>query len=362
MTEERCAKGLESTVPPARANQTGPVHRAAGRQDLRTRIVWRGVRAVCGPSTTIPTSAAANIPLFSASLRFAWLKVLGAAGIRNFVTRSGLGFDFVCHVGDLSEHPFYHRRAYESELALCAAWLHDENEPVVFDIGANVGFVSTQLAQMLAARSPTIYAFEPVPTTFAKLVQSVHRLGLNDRVHPIAAAVLDDPRQVCLSYSLRNSLYAQITPHGLNPRVGDLLAYAPGVTLDGFCSLEDVRPALLKIDVEGSEVAVLRGAPRLLSRTDRPAILLEYNPVTLSECGANGRSLGELLSGYALHYVDDLEGQIMSFGSPVSRIDEITWICNLFAVPLAEDSSARWASALKHAVHRLEGCNGSKHL
>jgi hypothetical protein len=60
--------------------------------------------------------------------------------------------------------------------------------------------VATQLAQMLAARSPTIYAFEPVPTTFAKLVQSVHRLGLNDRVHPIAAAVLDNPRQVCLSY------------------------------------------------------------------------------------------------------------------------------------------------------------------
>ena len=100
--------------------------------------------------------------------------------------------------------------------------------------------VATQLAQMLAARSPTIYAFEPVPTTFAKLVQSVQRLGLNDRVHPIAAAVLDDPRQVCLSYSLKNSLYAQITPHGLNPRVGDHLAYAPGVTLDGFCSLKDV--------------------------------------------------------------------------------------------------------------------------
>jgi hypothetical protein len=152
-------------------------------------MVRRGVRAVCGPSTAIPTSAAANIPLFSASLRFAWLKVLGAAGIRNFVSTSGLGFDFVCHVGDLSEHPFYHRRAYESELALCAAWLHDENEPVLFDIGANVGFVSTQLAQMLAARSPTIYAFEPVPTTFAKLVQSVHRLGLNDRVHRWAQLV-----------------------------------------------------------------------------------------------------------------------------------------------------------------------------
>jgi hypothetical protein len=46
MTEERCAKGRESPEPPARANQTGPLHRAAGRQDLRTRIVRRGVGAV----------------------------------------------------------------------------------------------------------------------------------------------------------------------------------------------------------------------------------------------------------------------------------------------------------------------------
>jgi hypothetical protein len=57
-----------------------------------------------------------------------------------------------------------------------------------------------------------------VPTTFAKLVQSVHRLGLNDRVHPIAAAVLDDPRQVCLSYSLANSLCAPGRTKHLEPR------------------------------------------------------------------------------------------------------------------------------------------------
>ncbi|MDO9563871.1 MAG: FkbM family methyltransferase [Bradyrhizobium sp.] len=350
MTEESSARERESVY--LRDRQTGPLHRAAGRQDLRTRIITRGVRAVCGPSTTVPTTAAANIPLFSAGLRFVWLKLLGAVGIKNFVARSGLGYDFVCHVGDLSEHPFYHRRANENELALCAAWLQDESEPVVLDVGANVGFVSTQLAQMLAARSPTIYAFEPVPATFTKLEQSVRALGLNDRVQPVAAAVLDEPRQVCLSYSLKNSLYAQITPGGLNPRAGDHLAHAQGVTLDAFCAQKGIRPALLKIDVEGSEVAVLRGASRLLSGSDRPAILIEYNPLTLSECGATGGSLSELLAGYSLYYVDDLEGQALPFGSPVYRIEEITWICNLFAVP--EDSLGRWASALNRAVHRLE--------
>jgi hypothetical protein len=44
----------------------------------------------------------------------------------------------------------------------------------------------------------------------------------------------------------------------------------------------------------------------------------------------------------------------MSFGSPVSRIDETTWICNLFAVPLAEDSSARHVGR-RRAFHVLAG-------
>ena len=43
-----------------------------------------------------------------------------------------------------------------------------------------MGFFATQLAQMLARQSPEVYAFEPVPTTFVKLVQSVNQLGLND--------------------------------------------------------------------------------------------------------------------------------------------------------------------------------------
>jgi hypothetical protein len=114
---------------------------------------------------------------------------------------------------------------------------------------------------------------------------------------------------VHISYSERNSLLAQITQRGLNPRAGDKVAKADGISLDGFCSLGGAVPRLVKIDVEGSEAAVLRGARGLLSRPDRPAILFEYNPVTLTECGASVHSLLDLLPGYALHYVNDLAGQ-----------------------------------------------------
>jgi FkbM family methyltransferase len=291
----------------------------------------------------------------STTLRKAYLKALGAIGVERLKVKNALGHNYICHIGDfLSELPFYNPTASQSELVLCASWLRNENKPVVYDVGANVGYLATQLAQMLAANSPQIYAFEPVPTTFVKLVQSIRRLGLQERVFPIAAAVLDDLKLVQLSYSNRDSLFAQISTDGLNARVGDSLAYAPGITLDSFYSATGNCPALLKIDVECSEVKVLRGARRLLSGPHRPAILFEFNPLTLSECGATPLSFRDLLSDYTLYYVDDFEGQKMPLGSPVPDVENIKWVCNLFAVPNAEGHLGRWNYTLVQTVSWLK--------
>ena len=178
--EERQLKTHEGDG--AQLNRIGD--RPTWQQRLRTHIVSRGIQAMCG-SVDVGPNVATDIPLMRAAARLAWLKALRAAGVnKSFVTTSGLGHHFVCHTDDLANFPFYHRRAYQAELELCAAWLQEEDRPVVYDVGANGGFFSTQLAQMLAHRTPIIYAFEPVPTTFAKLVQSVQRLGLNDFNRP----------------------------------------------------------------------------------------------------------------------------------------------------------------------------------
>jgi len=322
-------------------------------QDLRTRVIEFGIRVIWGKQA-FPASMAADIPLLRAGLRMAWLRTLGAVGVTRFVTRSGLGYDFVCHVGDLAEYPYYHRCAFQHELAICAGWLQVEQNPVVYDVGANVGVFATQLAQMLADHPVEIHAFEPVPATFAKLVQSVELLGLHDRIHPIAAAVVDDHRAVDLSYSAANSLYAQVAMRG-EPRPGEELVRAPGLALDAFHAREGALPTLLKIDVEGCETAVLRGAKHLLARPDRPAVLFEYYPEIFSECGVSADSFNQLLSGYALHYVDGFEGQRLPLGRRVACVEESPGACNLFAVPLVDGWAARWQSALEDARRRLGG-------
>jgi FkbM family methyltransferase len=318
----------------------------------RTWLIARGIEIMCGSSASIDPAGVADIPLISAGLRLGWLRCLRLAGIRHIVSKSGLGYPFLCRIGDLSEHPFYYRQAYRKELELCAAWLRG-GEPVVYDVGANDGFFACQLAQILGREPAKIYAFEPVPSTFAGLVTSVQRLRLQNTVYPISAAVMDHQGPIRISYSEQNSLCAQVTPDGLNSRIGDRLAHAASLTLDGFHGFTGVRPGLLKIDVEGSEPCVLRGAQALLASPDRPALLFEFNPLTLAERGETPSVFADLLSGYQLHYVDDLERQKLPFGSPIKQLKDIHWICNVFAVPAGAEAEARFASALAQAQNRL---------
>jgi hypothetical protein len=76
------------------------------------------------------------------------------------------------------------------------------------------------------------------------------------------------------------------------------------VTLDTFCDAQRLpRVDLIKIDVEGSEVALLRGAERTIQRF-RPVLMIEVNPSTLQNFGYTARDLIEAIGrhGYRLHY------------------------------------------------------------
>lgn len=295
----------------------------------------------------------------STRIRVAYLHGLRMLGIRKFVATSGLGRRFVCHVGDsLGENPYYNRDAFRAELELSAAWSRQYPTPSIFDVGANVGFWSTQLAQMLADRRPAIFAFEPVPATFAKLVESVERLHLADRLHVIASAVADSSGIVRLSYAPFNSMLAHVGAEESDDRPEMRTAYAPSLTLDDFSSFVGITPDLLKIDVEGSELRTLRGARRLLHLPDRPGIMFEYNPQTLAVAGEDVSSFAALLSGYVLHYVDDFEGQRRPFGQRVDSIAEIRWVCNLFAVPSHESGLSKWRAAVDCAEQRLRSARG----
>ena len=155
---------------------------------------------------------------------------------------------------------------------------------VVFDVGANVGDYSLLLARHL--RSPAIYAFEPSPRTFAELARRVEAvpgvvavpLGLSDRDGKVEffTYAVDGVEDRCLSaIDLRRpTLVLSVEVSGSEQ--------VEVRTLDGFCEERGIEAIdFLKMDVEGHELSVLRGAQRMLNSGAIAMIQFEFGPANI---------------------------------------------------------------------------------
>jgi len=144
-----------------------------------------------------------------------------------------------------------------------------------FDVGANVRFF-TLLASALVGRSGRVVAFEPLPQNLAFL----RRHLLLNRVRNAAvydAAVSDAAGVVAFAEGDSRSA-------GRINRSGRLAVRA--VTLDDLWRRGEVpAPRAVKIDVEGAEGAVLRGAAGLLSAARPVVVLAGHGWAAQQECG-----------------------------------------------------------------------------
>jgi FkbM family methyltransferase len=146
---------------------------------------------------------------------------------------------------------------------------------VALDVGANVGAYSILLGQWAGARG-AVYAFEPVPDLARGLAAHIELNGLADIVHGVGAAVGDREGSADLIAGNTAGESRLATPADA---ADGAVAAVPLVTIDGFCERHDLAPDFIKIDVEGWELSVLRGARRTIRRR-RPglALFVEMHP------------------------------------------------------------------------------------
>jgi FkbM family methyltransferase len=174
----------------------------------------------------------------------------------------------------------------ESE-ALCALALPGS---VAVDVGANIGMYTIPLASAVGPRG-TVLAFEPFSVNVARLRENVDRNGLtNVEMHRLALGARSG--EVVLHLAA-DSLYhsTEWVPHGSTAGTVSV----PMAALDAVWRERGAPPvSVLKVDVEGAEPGVLRGARELLN-TCRPAILVEA--VSSARLDELVRVLGPL--GYA---------------------------------------------------------------
>lgn len=135
-------------------------------------------------------------------------------------------------------------------------------EDLLLDVGANVGVYGLLSAKSTGCK---VIACEPAPDTFHTLSDNVRLNRLEDHIELHNAALGDAEGTLTLS----------VGQHGLNHVVQDGGTTVQQRRLDDIADNREARA--LKLDVEGYEMHVLRGAPRILADPALKAVMVEIN-------------------------------------------------------------------------------------
>lgn len=142
------------------------------------------------------------------------------------------------------------------------------------DVGAHLGYFTVLMARLVGAKGK-VHAFEPMPETFEALQQNIRLNGLTN-VCPerVAAGSTDSPVFLISSATQKLSWTPSVSGCSIEGERNYLSVSA--VSLDHYFEEKKLRPNFMKIDVEGEELSVLRGAQRTLV-TARPVVFVEVH-------------------------------------------------------------------------------------
>ena len=149
-----------------------------------------------------------------------------------------------------------------------------------FDIGTSIGYFTVMMARAVTP-SGQVHAFEPNPSTASDLRRvlalneisnvTVNETAVSDRIGTATFV------QLLTQNVQRESSHLNTAERdGTTPAAGTHWITVPTTTLDNYVLSRELRPSMLKIDVEGADLPVLYGSMETLRRF-RPPIVLEIH-------------------------------------------------------------------------------------
>jgi len=222
------------------------------------------------------------------------------------------------------------------------------SDSICLDIGANIGALTLILADL--AHKGVVHSFEPSSINSRFLARNIRQNGLrNTYVHAIGLGSVPGRSEFTTLIGMEGCSF--VNPVGQQVDQVVASAWGSGVeqktesvtieTLDGWMAKQKPRRVdFVKMDVEGSELAVLDGGRETFSR-HRPKMIIELNRNTLRlYFGVEPRALFDRLSeiyGYIYLISEDLDEaprRIMSFDEiePLLDIPNHWWV-DLLCLP-----------------------------
>jgi FkbM family methyltransferase len=195
------------------------------------------------------------------------------------------------------------RTEHEVQVALCK---HLRPGDVVVDVGANYG-LHTLLAARCVGETGKVYAFEPIPANCSLLEHHGRLNACEERILLIRQAASDTSEGTIELYGAAQGL-AFSASLGQKDSIQPSLT-VPVTTLDACLAGRAGAIRLIKIDVEGAEGLVLRGAREILVR-DRPILIVEVHSFALPKFGSSAAAFRREVEsfGYREEVIDRVSG------------------------------------------------------
>jgi len=175
---------------------------------------------------------------------------------------------------------------------------------VLFDVGANIGQYSL-LASKLMGQTGKIYAFEPSQDIQPRLQENINLNAFkNIEIIPYAVAARSGKMKFYRANEEGNQGVGSLMPaqdyrseirsaEGVNVDV---------VSLDDFCESRGIKQVdFLKIDVEGYDLEVLKGAENLMERNPDLVIMSEVEPINLEQLGTTAKVFYDFMESHHFH-------------------------------------------------------------
>lgn len=192
-------------------------------------------------------------------------------------------------------------------------WLLAELKPsdVFYDIGANIGLFTL----LAAEHCKNVVAFEPANETFKILVENVQLNNTPENITLINAAASDKNGTQDI-YVLTNGKDAwnsmAVKPEEGQYRIDQIATINVDVLVE---SGKIPAPTIIKIDVEGWEMHVLKGLEKTIGMY-RPTMLIEFTSSNLEAAGTTSAELGR--------YVQSRDYELFSYDPRYRKLNRVT--------------------------------------
>lgn len=220
-------------------------------------------------------------------------------GVRMDIGGAGrFRFDYIFAFSKFEAFGSKHNAGFKKWLRAC------RDKKVIFDIGAHIGLYSIP-ASAIVHKEGVIYAFEPSSANRAYLERHKSFNNANN-ITVLPFLVGEKPLETVNFYENRdadamNSIFVR-----KNRRLYNEVSRQQ-VSLDDFCTARALVPEIVKIDVEGAELKVLRGAGNIFKK-HRPVVFLSIHPRTLQLLNQPLQEVLEAIDGLS-YRIYDAEGK-----------------------------------------------------